>query len=215
MSADVRSRRLERMLDDPDLIGDLLLVGLCFARLLDFGGLKPGEKMNTRHVARAAFGPGKLAQRQVQGVLADDARRYKPPALTWQTKLCGAPMSRRDGVCGRSSSWTRMLTDWSTGEQSWLLACSRHVQWYDDVARENRDTQPKRLVRPAANHGGVLARHIPEFGWPKIWHWATNGRWIEPPERTPWAPPTLTLHLGDGEVSPAAPQPRLVPVSAS
>ncbi len=215
MGADVRSRRFERMLDDADLTGDLLLVGLCFARLLDFGGLKPGEKMNTRHVARAAFGPGKLSQRRVQGVLADDARRYMPPDLTWQTKLCGAPMLRRDGVCGQPSSWTRMLTDWSTGEQSWLLACRRHVQWYDDLARENRETQPERLVRPAANHGGVLARHIPEFGWPKIWHWASNGRWIEHPEGTPWAPPTLTLHLGDGEVSPAASPPRLMPVGAS
>lgn len=202
MSRDIRSRRSERMLDDVELTGDLLLVGLCFARLLDFGGIPVGEKLNTRHVAHAAFGPGQLSQHRVKGTLAGDARRYESPHLTWQDKRCGAPMIRRVGTCGQPSKWTRLVTDWTTGEKWWLLACQRHVQWYDDTARANREARPDIVPRPFANSGGVLARHIPEFGWPKVWTWATNNRWEEFPEASPRAKPTLSLVFGDGDDGP-------------
>ncbi len=213
--SDIRTVRIARMLDDPDLTGDLLLLGVAFARFLDYGGIPLGEKLNTKHVAGAVFGSGQMGQRRVKGALADDARSYQRPSLTWQDRVCGAPMIRRDGTCGQRSAWERVVTNWATGEESWLLACRRHVPWYDEQARENREAKPDRLVLPAANHGGLLARHIPEFGWPKIWHWATNGRWVELPEVIPRRPPTFTLHLGDGEASLAAARPTLVPVEAS
>lgn len=211
---DIRHARIARMLDDPDLTGELLLVGVGFARFLDFGGIPAGEKLNIKHVARCVWPGSRMRNWSVQRTIADDARTYEPPRRTGDGWICGAPMIRRDGACGRGTSYSRLITDWSTGEQSWLAACSRHVHWYDQEARGNREAKPDRLVLPAANHGGLLARHIPEFGWPKIWHWATDGRWVELPEVTPWRPPTFTLHLGDGETSPAA-RPTLVPVVAS
>lgn len=203
--SDVRYARAARMLDDPDLGGDLLLVGLGFARFLDFGmPAKPlaasvGVKLSTGHVADAVFPGVRGRQRMVKRLLADDARAYRPPRHGSTGRgVCGAPMIRRDGLCGRFSTWSRLITDWETGEQSWLLACRRHVQWYDDAVRANRESEPEVIPVPAANHGGTLARHIPEFGWPKIWAWATDGRWVEHPETEPWKPPTFTLHLGDG-----------------
>lgn len=213
--SDVRLVRTARMFDDPDLDGDLLLVGLAFARFLDFGGIPARQKLNTSMVARCVWPRDRWRGRAIKRTLALDARTYKPPTRHYYADACNAPMVRREGVCGRSPMWSRLVTDWETGEQSWLLACSRHVDWYDKVARENREAKPERLVVPAANHGGVLAPHIPEFGWPKIWAWATDGGWVELPEREPWKPPTFTLVLGDGNPDGPVRHPVLVPVSAS
>lgn len=198
------------MLDDPDLGGDLLLVGLAFARFIDFGGVDPGAKLSTRHVADRVWPAHPRRAWKVKHVLADDARGYEPPLrYNEDGRRCKAPMIRRDGPCGRAATWSRLITDWGSGEQSWLLACARHVQWYDDMARANREGKPDVVPLPAANHGGVLARHIPEFGWPKVWAWATDGRWVEHPEREPRKPPTLTLHLGDGDTTDPGARPVL------
>jgi hypothetical protein len=195
---DIRHARIARMLDDPNLAGDLLLVGVGFARFLDFDGVPAGQKLNTNMVARCVWPKRPRRNWHMQHVLAEDARTYRPPVRWDDGRRCGAPMVRRDGECGRAATSSRLITDWATGEQSWLAACTRHVPWYDEAAQENRESKPERLVVPAANCGGVLARHIPEFDWPKIWEWATEGRWVEHPEVEPWTPPTLTLVLGDG-----------------
>lgn len=209
---DVRSRRLERMLDDPDLSGDLLLVGLAFARFLDFGGIPPGKRLSTGLVARSVWPtrPPSLRAYTVQRTLAADARTYKPVR---ETSRCGAPMVRRPGACGRGTSSYGLITDWDTGEQNDIGACSRHREWLRDLRRRNEADRPEHPPLPAANHGGILARHIPEFGWPKIWAWATDGLWVEHPEGTPWRRPTLALHLGDGEGGGA--RPLLASVDAS
>jgi hypothetical protein len=208
--SDARYSRSARMLDDPNLGGDLLLVGLAFARFLDFGGIPPGQRLSTNHVADCVWPALSHRAWKVKRVLADDARCYQPPLRYKEDgRRCGAPMIRRDGPCGRTATWSKLLTDWTTGEKSWLMACSRHVQWYDEIARANRESKPDVVPLPAANHGGVLARHIPEFGWPKIWAWATDGRWVEHPEVEPWRPPTLTLHLGDGDAADLSDRPAL------
>jgi hypothetical protein len=213
---DVRLARSARMLDDPDLDGELLLVGLAFARFLDFGGVPAGKALNTNMVARCVWPKNPRRNWSIKRVVAADARTYQPPLrYDMDGRHCGAPMIRRDGPCGRPSTWSRLVTDWSTGEQSWLLACARHVPWYDQMCRENRETKPDRLVVPAANHGGILARHIPEFAWPKIWHWATDGTWVEHPEVEPWKPPTFTLVLGDGGPGASGQRAMLAPVGAS
>jgi hypothetical protein len=209
--ADVRLARAARLLDDPALGGDLLLAGLGFARFLDHA--HPDDpKVGTAVIARRCWPDrgSRAAAYKMQRVLAGDARAYLPPHQ-WDARDagCGSPMIRRDGTCGQRPKWSKLLTDWDTGERWWLLACARHVPWYDDTARANREAKPQRPPMPAANHGGLLAAHFPELDWPAIWRWATDGRWVEHPEVEPWRPPTLSIVLGDGEhdgdVPPARP----------
>lgn len=200
---DVRWSRSARMFDDPDLGGDLLLVGLGFARFLDFG-TPPGQKLSTALVANAVYPSDRRRHWRVKHCIADDARTYRPPQRFEEGRPCGAPMIRREGLCGKAATSWKLITDWATGEQSWVLACRRHVHWYDAVVQANRESKPEKVPLPAANHGGLLARHIPEFAWPQIWVWATDEQWVEHPEVEPWRPPTLTLHLGEGETGDAA-----------
>lgn len=211
--SDIRYARTARMLDDPDLGGDLLLVGLAYARFLDFG-MHPGKKLTDTLIAACAFPGDRLRRRKLKRLHADDARTYSPPRQPW-TGECAAPMIRREGTCGREVSRWRPVTDWRDGEVTWVGGCYRHRDWVDETARANQAEKPRRVPTPAANSGGVLARHLPEFAWPKIWAWATDGRWIEHPESEPWKPPTLTLHLGDGSEDGRATRPLLVPVEAS
>jgi hypothetical protein len=211
--SDIRYARTARMLDDPDLGGDLLLVGLTYARFLDFG-LPPGKKLSTNIVANCAFPGNRERHRKVKRLHEKDARTYQPPQPDWDGQ-CEAPMIRRAGPCGQHATGHGYLTDWETGEQEGIWSCNRHHAWRMDLIRRNKAAEPERRPIPPANHGGVLARHIPEFAWPKIWAWATDGRWVEHPESEPWKPPTLTLHLGDGAASGLSARPMLVPVEAS
>ena len=107
-------------------------------------------------------------------------------------------MLRRPGTCGRARSCYGYLTDWATGEQNWIAACTRHRDWWNAQRAENEAARPARPPVPAANHGGVLARHFPELPWPQVWTWATGGTWFEHPEERPWPRPSLTLYVGDG-----------------
>jgi hypothetical protein len=208
--SDIRYARTARMLDDPDLGGDLLLVGLALARFLDFD--PPGEKVNVKQISRACF--PRASYRPVKRIFEMDARTYRPPQPSWSA-TCEAPMIRRDGPCGQHATGHGYLTDWDTGEQEGIWSCARHHAWRMDLIRRNTAAKPQRLPLPAANHGGVLAKHFPEIDWPKIWEWATGGRWVEHPEVEPWKPPTLTLHLGDGADTGRLTRPMLAPVEAS
>jgi hypothetical protein len=108
-------------------------------------------------------------------------------------------MIRRSGPCGRPRTRFGYLTDWATGDKTWLAACTRHDDWWQAKRAANEADRPAHPPLPAANHGGVLARHFPELDWPKLWTWASGGTWQQHPEEKPRPKPSLILYLGVGE----------------
>lgn len=195
------------MLGDDQLSGDLLLVGLVIADHVD--GEHGEDRLTIGRVARQAFPQKRWRRDHIRRVLEDDARTYKPPEPAMWPAPCTAPMVRRPGQCGRGASSRGWLTDWSTGEQWFDAACARHSDWFWSQNRANQAARPKRLVLPPANHGGVLAKHLPELDWRAMWRWATRDTWVEHPEVEPWRPPTFTLVLGDGRDDAEAARPVL------
>jgi len=107
-------------------------------------------------------------------------------------------MLRRPGTCDRARSCYGYLTDWATGERNWIVACTRHGGWWNARRAENEASRPARPPVPAANHGGVLARHFPELPWPQVWTWATGGTGFEHPEERSWPRRSLMQYLEDG-----------------
>ncbi len=102
-------KRIAGMLADPECVGDLLLVGLVFARSVDLGD--PPLDTVVRAAAASVYGaashPGMLARfrwedhprvhdqgtRRVRDVLASDIRRYAPNLARAHT--CQRPVTRR------------------------------------------------------------------------------------------------------------------------
>lgn len=206
---DTRSPRAVRIMQDPEVSGDLLLVALGFALYVDFLGVKV---IKSSELAKHLW-PDRSKDEQwwkLRRVFEDDARTYKPPRVKWERR-CDSPMIRRDGPCGQRATTWRYLTDWSTGEKSLLCACSRHSDWFREQELANRAAKPNEVPLPAANHGGLMARYFPEYDWPAYWK-KLDPRWVEHPEAKPWPKPTLTLVLGDGEYGEPADRPKLVRV---
>lgn len=195
-------RRVADMLADPECGGDLLALGIA---LLDFAILKVDTDKSWEHYADMAWGVDgqKWRKSKIRDVLRKDIRRYdaiKDADNAEPYRCCGAPMIRRQGPCGQSATIQGMLTDADTGRKQWLAACTRHRSWFEDRARANRITASETagVVRPAANAGGVLARHIPEIDWHKTWE-KLDPAWTPPPEAEPEIvplKPRLTLVLG-------------------
>lgn len=191
-------RRIAAMLDDPECTDDLFSLGIS---LLDFAILKTADSKSWDHYAERAW--GRAGNYRVRGALRSDIRRYdalKDDAVG-PARRCGAPMIRRQGACGSSASAQSMLTDADTGRRQWLAACTRHRDWFDAQVIANRKTvsEVEPVVRPPANAGGVLARHIPEIDWEATWI-KIDPNWIRPPESEPEEiplKPRLRLVLGD------------------
>jgi len=193
-------RRVAAMLADPECTGDLFALGVS---LLDFAVLHTTDEHSWSYYAERAWDV--RSRQMISHVLRSDIRRYdalKDAEQRDPGRRCGAPMVRREGPCGQSASIRGMLTDADTGRQQWLAACSRHRDWFEARVRSNRATvEVADPVRPAANAGGVLARHIPEIDWPKTWV-KLDPQWTPPPEVEPEAvplKPRLHLILGGSE----------------
>lgn len=212
------------MLADPECGGDLLALGVA---LLDYAVLRTDTDRTFQHYAAMAWGEEKKSWRgsHVRHVLRKDIRRYdavkdanesaaigddEPEArdeyaaayalLTNVGRWCGAPMVRRQGPCGKPAGLQTLLTDADTGRKQWLAACSRHRPWFEARVHANRLAVEETavVVRPPANAGGVLARHIPEIDWEAVWV-DIDPSWTPPPEVEPEVvplKPRLTLVLG-------------------
>lgn len=187
-------KRIAAMLEDPECTGDLFALGVS---LLDFAILRidRDERSWSYYADRAGI-------RYVRGVLRGDIRRYdalKDADASGPARQCGAPMVRRQGPCGKSSSRRALLTDAETGRKQWIAACSRHADWFESRVRSNRaKVEVSNPERPPANAGGVLARHIPEIDWRATWL-KLDPDWTAPPEVEPEEvplKPRLTLVLG-------------------
>lgn len=189
------------MVDDPDLSGDLLIVGLGIARQIALGETRVRGSYLERllggspYVDRDEDGRRTVFTPRTEAVLLGDVRRYRIPR---GTRMCETPTPRKS-ACERPAPLAAgTVTDWTTGERRYVEVCTRHRAWAEDLIAANRADQPARPPRPRANRGGVLRRHLPWMDWPSIWL-RLNPRWEAPSEVEAWPRPTLTLHLGDAE----------------
>lgn len=191
--------RLAALVTDPEITGDRLALGAALAHHCDH--LTRAERQAGKgvgQIGRLAFGPRRHAVLTVKSVIRDDTRRYEPPQT--YSGACGAPMIRRDGLCGKPATGRGLLWDWEdTGEAHEINACSRHRDWLRDAVQRNRRARPEHPATPCANAGGHLRRHFPEIDWAKLYSWASYrpDGWVEPPEREPIRRPTLTILTGD------------------
>lgn len=200
-------KRIAAMLDDPECTEDLFSLGVA---LLDFAVLRVDRnERNWRFYAELAWG-ARASDWRIRGVLKSDIRRYdalKDAESKDPVARCGSPMIRRQGPCGQSGTLRALLTDPITGRKQWISACSRHRDWFNERVRSNRlavqvhSEENPGAIRPFANAGGVLARHIPEIDWESTWR-KIDKDWTPPPE-------------GEPEVVPVAPKLRLVLGGAS
>ena len=177
-------KRIKAMLDDPECVGDLFGLGVA---LLDFAVLRDRDHKNWEHYTEQVWDFRHKAK--TRDVLRKDIRRYdaiKDADERDPARRCGAPMVRRQGPCGNSASRRAMLTDSLTGRQQWIAGCKRHEDWFNERVRANRADveQIADAVRPAANAGGVLERHIPEIDWEAVWV-KLDPSWVRPPEAEP------------------------------
>lgn len=112
-----------------------------------------------------------------------DAPRYEPPGWLERTG-CGAPRKRTPEPCGRNTMISFRVTDWATGQ--WRLAsfCSRHtVEAAAESAAEKRRQEDGRIPEPTPNIGGLLAAHVPEVNWLKVYAAGKRG----------WTPPAIGM----------------------
>lgn len=197
-------KRIKAMLDDPECTGELLSLGIS---LLDFAVLRiDRDETSWRYYAVRAWGDkaGYTSRYGIREVLRKDIRRYDALADANErdpARRCGAPMVRRQGPCGQSASRRALLTDLQTGRKQWLAGCRRHEGWFNAQVRANRQDAAEAVeaVRPPANAGGVLARHIPEIDWHAAWQ-KLDPAWTPPPEAEPeivTVYPKLRLVLGE------------------
>lgn len=217
-SAPVSARR-DQLITDPEVTGDLLLIGLTLDSLL-----AAGEPISIKRLHLLAYGPRgprvrldsdvrEPAARHPRGgidwlrcrtayLLRQDARRYEPPEA--RDIVCGAPTARKPR-CGKNVQRFALHTDWSSGERYHLGACNQHAAWFEARDAEQQATRPEvGEILPYANAGGLLARHVSEVDWPRLWR-LLDPQWQEYPEREPVTPatPTLTVLLGEPETTPA------------
>jgi hypothetical protein len=219
---DVRDARIAQLLTDPDVGGDLLLIGVALIIAVDgddavFAGKDGGLTLEDLADHLWPKLSRRLRTQRIHSAMRGDIRTYRPPT---DLRCCTAPRTCRDGVCGQRAMFTGHVTNWATGEQSQVLACNQHRVWFTEVLEQNRAATPANPPLPYANHGGTLRRHLPELQWPYLWR-RLDPRWVELPEKpVDAAPPTFHLITGGGQGSTATdrsvrPPLTLLPQSAS
>jgi hypothetical protein len=192
------------MLRDPELTGDTLLFALCLREVINRREWDRALKIRTsttggalREVTEMAIGRPDTSLWWSKRIIADDIPRYEIPAPPGV--VCGAPMIRREGLCGKKTSrsiWADR--DPITGVQTWIGFCHRHYTL--DVEREQmRRTaawQSNGKPSPGPNTGGVLKRYF-STDWNQWYTWAASWRTpLEGPRTI--RPPKPSLQLIEG-----------------
>jgi hypothetical protein len=188
---DARGARIVRLIEDPAVDGDLLLVGIGLAARYDFS-LDCGSSISG--LGKLLWSTRDMSEYKVRNAFRSDMRGYKPPPLEG---TCCAPMIRRTTHCGQRATMRGYITDWATGVKTALAGCSRHQEWFRAASDRNNRAKLDNPPLPVANHGGELARHFPAIDWPRFWA-KLDPKWVQHPEVKPWPKPTLTLILGEG-----------------
>lgn len=206
-------RTIAGLMADPEVTGDLLLVGLWLARATILGQPEPrgggwhyedmARDLFPLHTTPAMVGLGEARAPAVEpnawkvvAALKADIRRYDlwadqpDSSARWR---CGGPMQRRVTPCGKSSTIAVVLTDPATGRRRVCATCRSHRPWFDEQLATNRAAlEGVEVPRPPANAGGRLAPHIRELDWPGVYR-AIDKDWQQPPEVDSWARPDLTV----------------------
>lgn len=204
------------LLADPDVTGDLLLIGLWFARATILRDPPPGEgRWSSAAIALTLFGKGRPVTvtafgetrtvpsylvHRVHDAIRQDIPRYDPFVDNPEHgQRCGAPMPRAP-FCRRSVMMSGFETDPETGRMVDLSVCGRkdHQEWYRRVRAENKAALVvlgDQVPVPAANTGGALARHI-RLDWPRYWR-KLRPDWRPPAEGAPTRKPALTVLRND------------------
>jgi len=204
------------MLDDPTLADDLLLIGLHWARAVHLG--TPPLDGIGKSTARAVYGTG--GARRVWDIIRTDIRRYVPD--TSMAARCQRPIRRNQAqikehgeTCGHPTcgeAHRALFVDPADGTRHSIGCCStpRCVAWWNGLrARNQAELAAHCPPEPAANHGGILAKHLPELDWERIYS-VLDPTWVPPREAEPWRPPTLTVVVDlDHEDSADVPRPVL------
>ncbi|MER7166998.1 hypothetical protein ABT336_13150 [Micromonospora sp. NPDC000207] len=215
-------RCVEALVADPEVTGDLLLVGMWLARAIHLHLPKPAVNDGTStwqlpDIARDLFPlnmdrglafNGQMVEapsaepdwRRVFEVLKNDIRRYDPKVdqqlPAWARPRCSGPMVRR-ASCGKGSYTWGYLTDVETGRKRLVGACRKHHDWFQQERKVNAAVvAATEAPPPPANAGGRLARHFLDIDWPALWV-KLDESWTAPPEQMGSARPKLRVVLGD------------------
>ena len=165
------------MLNDPDMTGDLLLLGLAVVQFQWWQvAATKKERLASPGWVRQIEGWAGKREGWVKGVVADDVPRYEAPEIgLWK---CVAPMLRRDTPCGSATGVSLRWAIRADGRMVPALACTRHREWQTTTVQAGLDAwtaagEPK----PEHNSGGALVRH---FGsqWTQM-YWRANQRVME------------------------------------
>lgn len=174
-----RDERRRKMLNDPDLTGDLLLFALALDEVIlirsEDGRRRKRPGNWVADVAALAHGDSHYHRRYWgRKVLADDLPRYEPPQIEYGHP-CSAPMIRREGLCGKHGTTRLVDHDPHTGEGRWISLCSRHRPLEEQFRARQRDWIANGKPMPPANAGGVLKRYW-DADWDYLYRWAAPGR---------------------------------------
>ncbi|WP_433731048.1 hypothetical protein ACQP2Y_21685 [Actinoplanes sp. CA-051413] len=189
------------LIADPDITGDLLLIGLWLARATVLNDPEPGEgRWSTKAIAAAVYGRRQSGTFLIREALRKDLPRYDPFNDNPGEAQCGAPMPRAP-FCRRSVTISGFRTDPDTGRMVPFAVCGRkdHQQWWREQDREQRALLAElgdRVPKPPANTGGALQRHIRRIGWAKFYK-LLDTRWEPPAEGASTRKPTLTVVTND------------------
>ncbi|WP_159840172.1 hypothetical protein [Nocardia sp. CY41] len=194
-----RDERRRRMLNDPDLTGDLLLLTLALDEFLVSRNEQGRKKLRNWawEVAHLTHGNSDYHLRYwTKKVIADDLPRYEP--IKPKGRGCVAPMVRREGACGNAGTTSRVDRDPLTGDSRWVHYCARHKHLAGPVEARIREWVENGKPSPPANTGGVLRRYF-DADWDTVYRWASGrepmegGREATPPR------PKLRLITGGAE----------------
>lgn len=125
----------------------------------------------------------------IRQIVKRDCPRYEPPngKASWHGVECGAPMIRRDGVCGQRASEAFRVTDAVTGHWHMAGGCGRHRDWAQGLRRAEKERQAAgNLPEPIPNTGGLAPSHS-NVNWPNLYRWADPY----------WTPPRVGIVAAD------------------
>lgn len=201
-----RDERRRKMLNDPDLTGDLLLFALCLDEAIATRKEQGRKRMRNwvAEVAALAYRADSAYHQRYwsRSVIRGDAPRYEPDGFLQGRYLCVAPMIRRDGLCGKKSAVRWLDPDPMTGVSTPVGMCSRHrggeLEAYYD--RRRREWVANGKPSPPANRGGVLKRYF-NAPWEEIYRWSGREPMEGGREATPPRPVLRLIRGGDEEVS--------------
>lgn len=197
-------RTVADMIADPEITGDLLLIGIWLARASILQEPPSGTgKWGYRTVAADLYGADDSRGEHIERVKR--ALRKDVPHYDWRRDVGvnwrpagghGCAGDTADGLCGLPHVHETLLTDLQTGRSYVVAACAQHVGWLNLQVLRNQETLAglgDRAPNPPANAGGALARHLPGYRWPQWWARLDPGSRPNPGPVSPPAPQLRVL----------------------